>query len=156
MGVSGAGKTTVGRALARALGWSFSDADDFHSPANVAKMRRGEALTDADRAGWLAALRVLIDDLGARGEDAVLACSALRDAYRRELAGGPTAVRFVWLRVEPAALRRRLESRHGHYMPASLLGSQLATLEAPADAIVVDGARPPDAIVATIRTAIGR
>lgn len=154
MGPSGAGKTTVGVALARALGWPFHDGDDLHPPANVAKMRSGHPLDDADRAGWLAALRALIDDLGARGQDAVLACSALRASYRDVLARGRDDVRFVYLRVQPEELRRRLEARRGHFMRVGMLPSQLATLEEPADAIVVDGARPPAEIVAAVRTAL--
>jgi gluconokinase len=156
MGPAGAGKTTVGSRLAQALDWPFYDGDDFHPPANVAKMRRGEPLTDADRAGWLASLRALIDALGARAEDAVLACSALRAAHRDVLAHGRDDVRFVNLRVPAAELRRRLEARRGHFMAASMLPSQLATLEEPGDAIDVDGTRDPAALVASIRAALGR
>ncbi|MCW5890347.1 MAG: AAA family ATPase [bacterium] len=154
MGPAGAGKTTVGRRLAETLGWAFHDGDDVHPAANVAKMRRGEPLTDADRAGWLAALHELIAALGARGADAVLACSALRAAHRDVLAGGRDDVRFVYLRVPPDELRRRLEARRGHYMHADLLPSQLATLEEPGDAITLDGTRPPDELAAAIRAAL--
>ena len=148
MGVSGIGKTTIGTLLGRELGWPFYDGDDFHPPANVEKMRHGIPLTDADRDGWLAALRTLID--GVPGS-AVLACSALKAAYRDRLAGARDDVRFVHLTGDPALLRRRLEQRRGHYMPASLLDSQLATLEPPAGAIAVDVAGTPEAIVAAIR-----
>ena len=152
MGVSGTGKTTVGRLLAHDLGWPFYEGDDYHSPANVEKMRHGIPLTDADRDGWLAALRTVID--GVSGS-AVLACSALKAAYRDRLAGGRDDVRFVHLTGDPALLRQRLEQRRGHYMPASLLDSQLATLEPPAGAITVDVGGTPAAIVATIRRALG-
>lgn len=151
MGPSGAGKTTVGRRLADALGWAFHDGDDLHPAANVEKMARGESLTDADRAGWLAILRALIDDLGRRAESAVLACSALRASYRDVLAHGRDDVRFVYLRVPPEELRRRLEVRRGHFMKAGMLPSQLATLEEPGDAITLDGSRDPDALVDDIR-----
>jgi len=137
MGVCGCGKTTVGRALAAAMGWPFFDADDFHPEANVAKMRAGIALTDDDRRPWLDRLAVEMAAINARGAHAVLACSALRQAYRDRLARGGD-VRFVHLMGDRATLAPRLAARAGHYMPASLLDSQLATLEEPADALVVD------------------
>jgi gluconokinase len=152
MGVAGTGKTTIGTLLGRELGWPFFEGDDYHSPANVEKMRHGIALTDADRDGWLTALRALIDGIAG---SAVLACSALKAAYRDRLAGGRDDVRFVHLIGDPALLRRRLEHRRGHYMPASLLDSQLATLEPPADAITVDVGGTPAQIVAAIRRALG-
>jgi len=156
MGVAGVGKTTIGRRLAAALGWSFYDADDFHSPANVAKMRAGIALDEADRVPWLARLRALIEDVGRRGGHAVLACSALRGAYREQLRVPGVDVRFVHLTADPALLRARLAARRGHYMPATLLDSQLATLEPPDGAPTVDTAGDPDAIVETIRRLLGR
>jgi gluconokinase len=134
MGVSGAGKTTVGRALAERLGWPFHDADDFHPAENVARMRAGHPLTDADRAPWLGRLRDLIGGVLRSGGSAVLACSALRRAYRAALVPAdapPGAVRFAYLRVPRAELAERLTHRAAHYMPASLLDSQLATLEVP-------------------------
>jgi gluconokinase len=152
MGVSGTGKTTIGRLLAHDLGWPFYEGDDYHSSANIEKMRHGIPLTDADRADWLTALRALIDGLSA---SAVLACSALKAAYRDRLAGERTDIRFVHLVGDPILLRHRLEQRHGHYMPASLLESQLATLEPPSDAITVDVGAPPAGIVASIRRALG-
>lgn len=155
MGVSGAGKTTVGRRLAADLGWDFVEGDAFHPAANVAKMRAGHPLTDADRLPWLRALRGGIDALTAAGCDAVVACSALRQSYRDVLAGGRPEVTFVWLSVPPALLRQRLARRSGHYMPAALLDSQLATLEVPADAIGVDASPPPAEVVAAIRRALG-
>ncbi len=158
MGVSGAGKTTVGRALAAALGWPFVEGDDYHPTSNVEKMRHGIPLTDADRAPWLARLRDVIEDVIARDGHAVIACSALREAYRRALQprdAPPGTVRFVLLDVPADVLHARLEHRVGHYMPASLLGSQLATLERPNDALCVDGTLPPDEIVRRIREDAG-
>jgi gluconokinase len=145
MGVAGAGKTTVGRALAAALGWSFLDADDLQPPANVDKMRRGEPLDDADRSPWLARVAA---ELRAR-DDVVVACSALRAAYRDALRVRPE-VRFVYLKVPEAVLAARLAERRGHYMPPSLLRSQLDTLEEPGDAIVVDATQPVAEIVRTV------
>jgi gluconokinase len=153
MGVMGAGKTTVGRLLAARLGWSFYDADDFHPPANVERMERGQPLDDADRAPWLAALRDLIARLLADGKSAVLACSALRERYRRALVpddAPPGAVRLAYLRGDSALLAERLSHRAGHFAAASLLPSQLESLEEPADAIVVDVAAPPEVIVERI------
>ena len=157
MGVAGAGKTTVGRALAAALGRAFHDADDFHPPANVERMRAGVPLTDADRAPWLAALRDLVARSIAEGTRAVLACSALREAYRAALlpAGAPAgALRFVHLDASPALIERRLRGRRGHFMPSTLAASQFATLEEPRDAIRVDAARPVDEIVGQLRDAL--
>jgi gluconokinase len=154
MGVTGSGKTTVGRLLAEQLGWTFVEGDDFHPPENVAKMRRGEPLTDADRMPWLRALRARIDQLAAAGRSAVVTCSALRQAYRDALARGRTEVRFVWLTAAPELLRDRLAHRTGHFMPPALLESQLETLEAPADVPAVDAGPPPPELVATIRAAL--
>jgi gluconokinase len=159
VGPAGAGKTTVGRALAAALGWRFHDADDFHSLANVERMRRGVALTDVERAPWLALLRALLTDALATHDPVVLACSALRESYRAALVPfdtPPAAVRFVYLRATPALLRERLSHRVGHYASVDLLASQLATLEEPHphDALVVDASRDPDALVHMIRNAI--
>lgn len=153
MGVAGAGKTTVGRALAESLGWLFLEADDLHPDANRAKMARGEGLTDEDREPWLAALEARLE--AHRGESLVLACSALRESHRARLARA-RAVRFVYLDVPPEVLRERLARRRGHYAGISLLPSQLATLEPPADAIRVDGTRPVGELVATLRGALGR
>jgi gluconokinase len=155
MGIAGAGKTTVGRALADALGWAFHDADDFHPAANVGKMRAGVPLGDADRAPWLATLHDLIARIVARGEHAVLACSALRQAYREALlpAGAPAAVAFVHLEVPASVAERRLAERPGHYMQASLVASQVATLEPPSNALCLDAELPVRELVSRIRSA---
>jgi gluconokinase len=147
MGVSGAGKTTVGQLLAAELGWEFADGDDYHSAANVEKMRTGIPLTDADRAPWLETLRRLIADRIATGKNAVLACSALKREYRRGLRVAPE-VRIVYLRGTPQLLRQRLLARQGHFMTERMLESQLAALEEPEDAVDVD--RSPAEIVAEI------
>jgi gluconokinase len=158
MGVAGSGKTTVGSALAAAHGWRFVDADDVHSAASVTKMARGEALTDADRAPWLARLRALVVDALARSAPMVLACSALKATYRETLVDGDgVRVKIVHLDATPALLHERLESRSGHYMKAPMLDGQLATLEAPAPgaALVLDAALPVGTLVGRIDDAFG-
>ena len=152
MGVSGSGKTTVGQRLADALGAGFAEGDAYHPPANVEKMRSGIPLDDADRWPWLERLRAEIDDWLERGQNMVLACSALKQRYREILGGERQGVRFVYLCGAERLIQARLAGRRGHYMPASLLASQLAALEEPADAITVDVDRPPDEIVASILT----
>ena len=153
MGVSGCGKTTIGRALAHAMGWAFLDADDFHPGANVAKLRAGTPLTDDDRWPWLDRLAAEMSAINARGASAVLGCSALRQAYRDRLAraGG---VRIVYLKGDRATIEPRLAARAGHYMPPSLLTSQFAALEEPADVIVVDIRLPAPRQVQAIRDAL--
>lgn len=155
MGVAGAGKTTVGQRLAGALGWRFLEGDDFHPPANVAKMAAGTPLTDEDRLPWLQRLRELITDALARGEDAVLACSALKQSYRVMLTVDPARERWVFLWAPREVIAARLAKRTGHFMPPSLLDSQIATLEAPAEALQVDVTPGPDEVVATIRAKLG-
>jgi gluconokinase len=158
MGVSGSGKSTVGALLARRLGWRFEDADAFHSARNIEKMRAGRALDDDDRAPWLAAITARISALRARGECVVVACSALKRAYRTMLIGGRDEARLVWLAGDPALLAQRLAARQGHFMPGRLLGSQIETLEAPGadeNPIVVAGAEAPEAIVERIVAALG-
>lgn len=155
MGVSGSGKTTIGTALARDLGWRFVEGDDRHPAANVEKMSRGEALTDANRAPWLDAIRAEIVKTRAAGESLVIACSALKQRYRDRLTAREEDVVFVYLRVPPQVLQRRLAARTGHFAGPKLLASQLATLEEPrTEAIVVDGDQPPERIVAAIRAAL--
>lgn len=151
MGPAGAGKSTVGRALAQEIGWRFVDADDYHSATSVEKMRRGEALTDADRAGWLRALHEVLAGATSRGQNLVLACSALKHAYRDALAGGLDNAAFVYLRTPASVLRARLETRPDHFADERLLPQQLATLEEPEEALTVDATRTPEEIVATIR-----
>ena len=155
MGVSGAGKTTLGRALAGAVGWDFADADDFHPPENIAKMRAGVPLSDADRAPWLAALGEEAGRRAAAGRPLVLACSALKRTYRDTLRTCVPDARFVFLDGARETLAARLASRDGHFMPASLLDSQLAALEPPSDALRRDLDRPTPAQVAAVRAALG-
>jgi gluconokinase len=154
MGVSGCGKSTVGEALAESLGWRFLDADDFHPPANVAKMAAGTPLVDEDRWPWLDRLAAEMRAINAGGGDAVLACSALRQAYRDRLAAAGD-VRFVHLAGDLPTIAARLASRQHRYMPQSLLASQFATLEPPADAIAVDVRDPVAVQIAAIRAALG-
>lgn len=152
MGVSGSGKTTVGRALAQALGCPFFDADDYHPPANVAKMAAAHPLTDADRAPWLARLQALIAGQLERGQPAVLACSALKRAYRAELSQAGPGLRFIYLRADYALIRQRLLARPDHFMPAGLLASQFADLEEPdpAEALVIEASQNLDPVIAEI------
>jgi gluconokinase len=149
MGVSGSGKSTVGALLAERLGVEFLDADEFHPPENVAKMAAGVPLTDADRGPWLERLNA---ELRRRG-DAVLACSALKESYRRALAQG-LECRFVHLRGPIELIRSRMEFRRHRYMPASLLESQFAALEPPSGAIDVDIAQSPERCVELIAAAL--
>lgn len=152
MGVAGSGKTTIGRQLATELGWRFYDADDFHPPANVAKMAAGTPLTDADRTPWLQALRTRIETSLAAGENAIVGCSALKASYRAVLQPRPEEpIHFVYLRGSPELLAARLAARTDHFMKPGMLASQLSTLEEPANALIVDIAQPPAGIVATIR-----
>ncbi len=151
-GVAGSGKTTVGERLASALGWRFRDADSFHPETNIAKMRAGVPLDDADRAPWLAAIRAYIDAALAAGEPAIVTCSALRQSYRAALVADPCRVRLVQLAADSATLRSRLERRTGHFMGPAMLESQLATLEPPGpEVLTLDARQTPDALVATIR-----
>jgi gluconokinase len=151
MGVSGCGKTTVGRGLAAALGWEFLEADELHSPASIAKMAAGVALTDPDRAPWLEAVRDGIASRAARGARVVVACSALRAAYRRVLTPDPGSARYAHLSGGYELIRGRLTARSGHYMGEALLRSQFDTLEAPADALVLDASGDAAVIIERIR-----
>ena len=153
MGVSGSGKSTVGAALARALGWPFHDADTFHPPANIAKMKAGTPLTDTDRWPWLDAMAAAMRAIDSRGDNAIFACSALREAYRDRLARAGD-VRFVYLEGDAATIAARLARRQHEYMPASLLASQFGTLEPPKDALRVDIHQSVDDQVAQIRRAL--
>ena len=142
MGVTGCGKTTVGSALAETLDLPFFDADDFHPPHNVKKMKRGEPLTDKDRRDWLVKLSQLIE----QHLHIVLACSALKAAYRRTLSADAD-VRFVYLEISPDVASTRLALRTNHYMPATLVHSQFAALEPPSDAIRIDAEQDIDAVL---------
>lgn len=155
MGVSGAGKTTVGQRLASALGFAFADADAFHPEANRQKMARGVPLDDADRAPWLAALAAAIDGWLAEGRSVVLACSALKRSYRRLLLRDPETTRLVYLKGAPELIRARLDGRAGHFATSALLASQLEALEEPDDAVTVDVAASPEALVEAIRSRLG-
>jgi gluconokinase len=151
MGVSSSGKTTVGCALTDSLGWHFTDADDFHPPANIAKLSAGTALTDSDRAPWLAAVRAHIEaQLSARIPN-VIACSALITSYRAQLIANSDQIGLVYLRGTHQQLAARLNARTGHFVPPALLASQLATLEAPRDALILDIALSPAELATTIR-----
>jgi gluconokinase len=153
MGVAGAGKSLIGSALARALGVDFVEGDAYHPPENVARMAAGIPLTDDDRLGWLRALANRLGEAAAAGEGLVMACSALKRSYRDLLRAGDPTVGFILLHGSEALLAERLAGRRGHYMPPSLLGSQLATLEVPTPdegAWTCDIAAPPDAIVAEL------
>lgn len=132
MGVSGCGKTTVGRALATSAGWRYVEGDELHPPENVARMAAGTPLTDADRQGWLEKIAAVLGEAAARGEGLVVTCSALKRRYRDLLRGPAPGLRFVFLHGPQPLLAERMAARQGHYMPASLLQSQLATLEPPA------------------------
>ena len=150
MGVAGSGKTTVGMLLANRLGWPFHDGDDLHPAANRAKMNRGIALTDEDRRPWLEAVRDLIRSCIVKGENAIVACSALKRSYRDQIIVDATVVRLVYLKGSSEVIAGRLAERHGHFFDRELLQSQFAALEAPTDAIVEDVSRTPDLIADSI------
>jgi gluconokinase len=151
MGVTGCGKTTVGAMLAEGCGWEFHDADDFHPAVNVAKMKSGAPLTDDDRWPWLERLNALILDSEQRRKSLVLACSALKQVYRKRLARSCSTVRFVFLDGEMELIRARLAARQGHYMNPKLLDSQFAILERPEDGLLLDAAANPAELVRNIR-----
>ena len=159
MGVSGSGKTTIAVMLADRLGWMFADADHFHPPGNIVKMRSGAPLTEADRAPWLQAVAAEIASWLAAGRCGVMACSALRRSYRDVLRGSHPNVRFLYLKGDPATIARRLTGRHDHFMPASLLASQLEVLEEPGpdeNPIVVGIEGTPGEIVEQVQARLGR
>jgi len=153
MGVSGSGKTAIGQLLAQAVHWPFYDGDDFHPRANVAKMARGIALTDADRAPWLQSIHLHIAALVTRSESAVVACSALKQTYRTQLVGELEDVYFIYLQGGADLIQQRLMARRGHFMPPELLASQFDTLEEPEEVLTIDIAQLPDRIVSYIRRA---
>ncbi len=155
MGVSGAGKTTVGRLLAADLGWPFYDGDDFHSAANREKMGRGEPLSEADREPWLNAIAGQIDQLIEQKRSAVFACSALKQHYRQRLGGTHPGVRFIYLQGTYAQIAERLRQRKGHFARENLLASQFAALEEPGEVLIVSIDRPPGEMVAEIKGKLG-
>jgi gluconokinase len=151
MGVTGSGKSTVGKLLAQQLGWKFFEGDDFHSPANIEKMRRGMPLNDDDRKPWLEAIRESIRKMIERSENAVIACSALKHSYRQMLRITDEVV-FVYLKANIDTVRERLRNRTGHFMNSDLIQSQFDTLEESEQALRVDASLPPGEIVRRIRT----
>lgn len=155
MGVSGVGKSTVGQLLARDLNWPFYEGDDFHPRSNVVKMAQGIVLTDDDRWPWLDELRKLIDGLVASGQNAVVACSALREAYRQHLRRNDTGVVFVYLKGDYQLIGSRLAERADHFMKADLLESQFRILEEPVDAATVDVTPEPAKVVKAVKQALG-
>lgn len=157
MGPAGSGKTTVGELLAAQLSWEFADGDDFHPPANVAKMSQGIPLTDEDRLPWLQAIRDAMSQWQAQGKSVVVACSALKRTYREFLGIGPNEkdIKLVYLKGTYNLLLHRLHSRKGHYMKEQMLVSQLADLEEPEDALTIDVSKSPEQIVSEIRKQLG-
>jgi gluconokinase len=154
MGVTGSGKTTIGRLLAAQLGWEFADADDFHTAQAKAKMASGIGLTDEDRRPWLEALRQLIEQRIAADRRTVLACSALKQSYRDCLAVDRSREGWVYLRGDIDLIHLRVARRIGHYAGVSLVASQFESLEEPRDALAVDIAQSPENIVAAIRSGL--
>ncbi|HEY3948759.1 gluconokinase [Phenylobacterium sp.] len=159
MGVSGTGKTTVGEALARRIGWTFQEGDDFHPAANIEKMKSGKPLDDADRAPWLAKVEAWIGDQLAAGRSGVITCSALKRAYREAIVRGRADVVVVYLKGSEPLIAQRVAKRRGHFMPPSLLDSQFAALEEPGPSehpIVVDVDQPVEGQVDDIVGALAR
>jgi gluconokinase len=143
MGVTGAGKTTVGKLLAQRLGWTFLDADDFHPPENIEKMKHGIPLTDSDREPWLAAIHAALLDYAAKNQNVVLACSALKQKYREKLAAG-LEMRICYLKGSFEAISSHIEHRTGHFAGEAILAGQFADLEEPDDAVVLDATATPE------------
>lgn len=157
MGVSGVGKTTIGRALAQRLGWRFQEGDALHPPENIAKMRAGIPLDDTDRAPWLRAIAARIDEWRERGEAGIITCSALKRTYRDMIVGGRPEVRLVYLTAPPGLIAERLAGRRGHFMPSGLLASQLAALEPPGpdeNALIVATEAPVEIVVERIAASL--
>jgi gluconokinase len=150
MGVSGTGKSTIGKLLSDRTGWDFYDADDFHSPANLDKLNRGIALTDSDRLPWLKELQQLIAQVLDSRKQGILACSALKAQYRQILQGGSSEVVFIYLKGDYDCIQNRVQQRTGHFMNPNLLRSQFDTLEEPQNALTIDVALNPGAMVEEI------
>ena len=155
MGVSGSGKTSVGKSLAKHLGWDFYDADDFHPPVNVEKMASGISLGDSDRTPWLASLHDLISFSLIHNKPGVLACSALKESYRDQLLEGISGVQIVYLKGSYGLIWSRMARRKNHYMKAEMLKSQFDALEEPADALTVDISLPVEEIVQAVLKQMG-
>lgn len=155
MGVSGSGKTTVGQQLATDLGWLYSEGDDFHSVENVAKMSRGIPLTDDDRSDWLALISHYIENQIKLSQHTVISCSALKQAYRRQLQLDIELVKFVYLKGSKALIIKRLQSRLGHFMKAELLASQFDALEEPENTLIVEIIHSPEQISENIQAYYG-
>ena len=155
MGVSGTGKSTIGKLLSDRTGWDFADADDFHPPANIEKMSRGIALNDRDRLPWLEELQKLISQTLSQNKTGILACSALKSQYRRILRGESDKVVFIYLAGDYNQIQARIQQRRGHFMNSDLLLSQFKTLEEPKDALVIDVCMTPEQIVESILLKIG-
>ncbi|WP_138498090.1 gluconokinase [Nostoc sp. PA-18-2419] len=154
MGVSGAGKTTIGKMLADTLNWQFSDADAFHSLENIEKMGRGIPLSEADRIPWLQDLRTAIKNWLQENKNVVLACSALKESYRQFLVVDSERIKLIYLKGSYELIQKRLQERHHHYMSEKLLNSQFITLEEPLDTMYIDVIQTPQVIVQNIRTAL--
>lgn len=154
MGVTGAGKSTVGQLLAQELSWRFSDADDYHPAANVEKIRKGIPLNDEDRVPWLDRLHTAIAGWASHHQNVVLACSALKRSYRHQLRVSED-VRFVYLKGSPSLIAGRLQSRHGHFAGEQILAGQFTDLEEPSDALTIDISGTPSQIVTEIRQKLG-
>ena len=153
-GVSGVGKTTIGKLLSENMDWTFYEGDDYHTNVNLAKMRNGTPLTDDDRWPWLDALRTKLSEIVLHEENAILSCSALKESYRTRLGSGLKDIVFVYLRGDYQLVRNRISERVGHFMSADLLASQYSDLEEPQNAIVVDAALKPMAIINYLKQAL--
>ena len=153
-GVSGVGKTTIGKLLSENMGWTFYEGDDYHTDVNLAKMRNGTPLTDDDRWPWLNALRTKISEIVLHEKDAVLSCSALKESYRMRLGSGLKDIVFVYLRGDYQLVRNRISARVGHFMSADLLVSQYSDLEEPQNGIIVDAALEPMEIINYLKRAL--